>query len=109
MSADVDFVKAVVTALVDFPEAVEVERAIDEMGVLLTLKVDKRDMGKIIGKKGRIISAVRVLLGALGMKLKARINLKVWEPEKENGSSYSSNYESNSAGNQDPTDVSDLV
>ncbi|GAB4139803.1 MAG: hypothetical protein Fur0024_0420 [Patescibacteria group bacterium] len=109
MSADVDFVAGVVKALVDLPDAVSIERTVDDMGVLLTLKVDKSDMGKIIGKKGRIISAIRTLLGALGMKLRARINLKVWEPE---GSRNESNYDSNanfSSTNEDPTNVSDLV
>jgi len=52
------------------------------MGVLLSLKVHKDDMGQIIGKKGQTIAAIRHLLRTIGFKNHARVMLKVEEPEK---------------------------
>jgi hypothetical protein len=81
--ADSEFVEYVVKKIVDFPEDVVVERTIDEMGVLVTLKVNREDMGKIIGKSGQTAKALRILLRIIGSKHNARVNLKIVEPEEE--------------------------
>ncbi|NOY35913.1 MAG: KH domain-containing protein [bacterium] len=81
MEQDKEFLEYVVKALVDKPEAVEVDRKVDEMGVLITLKVDPVDMGKIIGRSGNTAKAIRTLLRVVGMKNNARVNLKIEEPE----------------------------
>ncbi len=81
---DQQFVEYVVKQIVDNPDDVVVERTVDEMGVLLLLKVNKEDMGKIIGKSGQTAKALRVLLRVVGSKNNARVNLKVVEPEEEN-------------------------
>jgi len=81
MEEDQQFVSMVVKALVDNPDAVKVERKVDEMGVLITLAVDPADMGKIIGKEGRTAKAIRTLLRVLGAKNNSRVNLKIDEPE----------------------------
>jgi predicted RNA-binding protein YlqC (UPF0109 family) len=78
---DRDFVEYVVKQIVQFPDQVEVTRTVDEMGVLITLKVSKEDMGKIIGKAGQTAKALRVLLRVIGSKNNARVNLKIVEPE----------------------------
>lgn len=80
-NVDQEFVLYVVRQIVDHPEEVEVERTIDEMGVLLTLKVSREDMGKIIGKSGQTAKALRILLRIIGSKNNARVNLKIVEPE----------------------------
>jgi predicted RNA-binding protein YlqC (UPF0109 family) len=80
MEADYVFLEFVVKALVDKPEAVQVVRTVDEMGVLLTLTVHPEDMGKIIGKSGKTAESLRVLLRVVGMKHNARVNLKINEP-----------------------------
>lgn len=80
---DKEFLEFVVKALVDKPEAVVVERVIDERGVLLTLKVDPEEMGKIIGKQGQTARALRTLLRIIGNKNNSYVNLKVYEPNKE--------------------------
>ncbi len=80
---DQAFIELVVKQIVDNPDAVEIERSVDEMGVLLTLKVDKEDMGKIIGKSGQTAKALRVLLRVIGSKNNARVNLKIVEPGQE--------------------------
>ncbi|MCB9803045.1 KH domain-containing protein [Candidatus Nomurabacteria bacterium] len=78
---DKDFLATVVKALVENPNDVEVKRDIDERGVLLTLKVNPADMGKIIGKQGQTAKALRTLLRIVGNNNNARVNLKIFEPE----------------------------
>lgn len=78
---DKDFVEYIVKQIVTDQDAVEVTRTIDEMGVLLTLKVSKEDMGRIIGKNGQTAKAIRVLIRIIGSKNNARVNLKIVEPD----------------------------
>ncbi len=78
---DRDFVEHIVKQIVLYPDDVEVARSVDEMGVLITLKVHKDDMGKIIGKNGQTAKSLRVLLRVIGSKNNARVNLKIVEPE----------------------------
>jgi hypothetical protein len=79
---DVQFVLFIVRAIVENPDAVEAERTVDEMGVLISLKVDKEDMGKLIGKNGQTAKSIRTLLRIIGSKNNARVNLKIVEPEE---------------------------
>jgi len=81
--ADLDqqFVEYVVKSLVENPDAVKVERSVDDMGVLLELTVDPNDMGKVIGKAGATAKSIRTLLRVLGAKSDERVNLKIVEPE----------------------------
>lgn len=81
MEQDQQFLEYVVKALVDHPEEVKIKRTVDEMGVLLTLAVNKEDMGKIIGRSGATAKAIRTVLRVVGMKNDARVNLKIEEPE----------------------------
>ena len=78
---DRDFIEYIVKQIVEHPEEVEVIRAVDEMGVLITLKVSKEDMGKIIGKSGQTAKSLRILLRVIGSKNNARVNLKIVEPD----------------------------
>jgi len=78
--SDKEFLEFVVKALVNHPEDVIVDRSVDEMGVLLNLKVHPEDMGQIIGKRGATIGAIRSLVRIIGLKNKARVNLKIEEP-----------------------------
>lgn len=81
--ADLDqqFVEYVVKSLVENPDAVKVDRSVDDMGVLLELTVDPADMGKVIGKAGATAKSIRTLLRVLGAKSDERVNLKIVEPE----------------------------
>src|SRR3989339_354817 len=81
---DQEFLEFVVKSLVATPDKVEIERTIDEMGVLLTLKVDPADMGQVIGRQGQTARAIRTLLRVVGAKNNARVNLKIFEPEGSN-------------------------
>lgn len=78
---DRDFIEYAVKMLVDNPEDVKVERKIDEMGVLITLDVNPKDMGMVIGREGMTAKALRTLLRVIGARNNARVNLKINEPE----------------------------
>ena len=79
--SDRDFIEYVVKQIVDDPDAVVVTRVVDELGVLITLKVGKFDMGKVIGKNGQTAKSLRTLLRVIGSKNNSRVNLKIIEPE----------------------------
>jgi len=79
--ADQEFLEYTVKMLVDNPDAVKVERKIDEMGVLITLQVDPKDMGMVIGREGATAKALRTILRVIGARNNARVNLKINEPE----------------------------
>lgn len=74
---DQQFVEFIVKSLVGNPDGVQVERRIDEKGVLLELTVDPDDLGRVIGKRGATAQSLRTLLRALGTKNDARYNLKI--------------------------------
>ena len=76
-SIDQQFIEFVVKSLVNNPDAVQIERRIDEKGVLLELTVDPEDLGRVIGKRGGTAQSIRTLLRALGTKNDARYNLKI--------------------------------
>ncbi|MBU6447638.1 KH domain-containing protein [Patescibacteria group bacterium] len=78
---DQQFVEYIVKALVDHPEDVKTDRTVDEMGVLITLHLNQQDMGQVIGRQGQTAKAIRTLLRVVGAKRKARVNLKINEPE----------------------------
>lgn len=78
---DRDFLELLVKSIVAHPEDVKIDRTIDEMGVLLTLKVNPEDMGYVIGRRGQTAQAIRTLLRIVGAKNNARVNLKIFEPE----------------------------
>jgi predicted RNA-binding protein YlqC (UPF0109 family) len=76
-SIDQQFIEFIVKSLVGKPDAVSIERSIDEKGVLLELTVDPEDLGRVIGKRGATAQSLRTLLRALGTKNDARYNLKI--------------------------------
>ncbi len=78
---DREFLEFVIKALVDHPDDVKIDRKVDEMGVLLSLKVNPEDMGQIIGRAGATARSIRSLVRIVGLKNHARVNLKIEEPE----------------------------
>jgi len=110
MKRDEALLDFVVKALVDNPDDVKIERKVDEMGVLLTLRVNPEDMGKIIGKAGNTAKAIRTLLRIVGMKDNARVNLKIEEPEgSENSASSAEENTAPSVSDDDASDVTDTM
>lgn len=84
------FLRFVLEALVDDKDQLVIDGRTDELGVLLTVKVSDRDMGKLIGKGGQTVKALRTLLRLLGGTEQQRINLKILEPEDPSSPSPSS-------------------
>jgi len=74
---DQQFIEYIVKALVGNPDAVKIDRTIDEKGVLLELHVQPEDLGRVIGRNGATAKSIRTLLRALGVKNDARYNLKI--------------------------------
>jgi predicted RNA-binding protein YlqC (UPF0109 family) len=66
-------------ALVDIPDRVEVTEIEGEQTTVLELKVDKSDLGKVIGKQGRTARALRTILNAASTKLRKRSVLEIIE------------------------------
>jgi predicted RNA-binding protein YlqC (UPF0109 family) len=77
------FLRYVLESIVDDKESLVIESKIDELGVLLTVQVSDDDMGKLIGKGGQTVKALRTLLRLLGSVGSQRINLKILEPPAE--------------------------
>lgn len=80
-NTDQEFLEYLVKSIVDHPDDVVVDRKVDEMGVLLSLKVNPQDMGQVVGRQGATAKSIRSLLRIVGIKNNARVNLKIEEPE----------------------------
>jgi len=102
---DQQFIEYVVKSLVGKPDAVQVERRIDEKGVLLELTVDPEDLGRVIGKRGATAQSLRTLLRALGTKNDARYNLKIIDNGVGADSRPSADRPAASSDNAAPADV----
>lgn len=74
------FIQSVLEMLVEDKDQLVVESKQDELGILITVKVSDRDMGKLIGKGGQTIKSLRTLLRVVGGTSNQRVNLKVLEP-----------------------------
>ena len=64
-------------SLVDEPEKVEVEGKETDSRVDLTLRVAPGDMGKVIGRHGRIVKAIRTVMKAASVKANKRVNVEI--------------------------------
>ncbi len=101
-SIDQQFVEFIVKSLVSKPDAVVIERRIDEKGVLLELTVDPEDLGRIIGKRGATAQSLRTLLRALGTKNDARFNLKIVDNGPQDGKRSQQSEEASVSNNSEP-------
>ena len=63
-----ELVKYIATSLVDKPEAIDVREVENEENIVIELRVDPEDMGKVIGKQGRIAKAIRTVVKAASAK-----------------------------------------
>jgi predicted RNA-binding protein YlqC (UPF0109 family) len=74
-----ELVELIAKSLVDKPDKVQVSQIDGEQSSIIELNVAPEDVGKIIGKEGRNVQAIRIILGAAGMKLKKRFILELIE------------------------------
>ena len=76
-----DLIEYIASSLVNDPTQVQVTEVANRVDVSLELQVAKEDMGRVIGKKGRIANAMRVLLRVAGARKGKRATLDVVDPK----------------------------
>ena len=103
MEIEQQLIEYVAKTLVDKPDAVRVERVVDDRGVLLTLHVDDEDLGRVIGKGGATAQSLRLILKALGSKNDERYNLRIadGQPRPEPGERSRTNDKSTTSDDSD--------
>ena len=74
-----EMVEYIIKQIVDSPEQVKVHETKGEKIILLEISVAKNDIGKVIGKEGRIANALRILVGATAAKFKKRVIVEILE------------------------------
>ena len=74
-----ELLEAMAKVLVDNPDQVRVRAIEGEEVTVLELRVHPSDLGKVIGRQGRMAQAIRTILGAAGMKLRKRVTLEILE------------------------------
>lgn len=72
-----ELVEIIAKALVDIPESVQVNEVNGEQSIILELKVAPGDMGKVIGKQGRIAKAIRTVVKAAAIKENKRVVVEI--------------------------------
>lgn len=72
-----ELIEVIAKALVNNPDAVVVTETVTERETVLTLSVDPSDMGKVIGKQGRIAKAIRTVLKAQAVREDKRVSLDI--------------------------------
>lgn len=78
--SDIQYLTMILQGIVSDPDSVFVDRKVDDMGVLLTARVAKVDMGRVIGRSGTTINAVRHIMKSFGFSINAELNVKLEEP-----------------------------
>jgi predicted RNA-binding protein YlqC (UPF0109 family) len=74
-----ELIETIVKPLVDFPEDVHVVEVEDDQRLTYQLSVNKTDMGKVIGKQGRVAKAIRTVVYAAGSSQQKKIFLEIGE------------------------------
>ncbi len=74
-----ELIEYIIKALVDNPDAVEVQEIAGEKSIIYELKVGEGDLGKVIGKEGRTAKAMRTIITAAAMKQGKRTVLEILE------------------------------
>jgi predicted RNA-binding protein YlqC (UPF0109 family) len=74
-----ELIETIVKPLVDFPEDVKVDVIEEDQRITYQLSVNKTDMGKVIGKQGRVAKAIRTVVYAAGSSQNKKIFLEIGE------------------------------
>ncbi|MHC1683220.1 MAG: KH domain-containing protein [Clostridiaceae bacterium] len=72
-----ELLETIAKSLVDNPEGVQVKEVVGEQSVILELSVSQEDMGKVIGKQGRIAKAIRTVVKAAAIKENKRVVVEI--------------------------------
>jgi len=74
------YLTALMTPLLKHPGDLRVTETQDQMGILLSVDVNKEDMGVVVGKAGETAKCIRHLVRIVGIKSNARVSIKINEP-----------------------------
>ncbi len=87
MSEDIkkfeEFLKFILSGILNNPDEADLKGKIDDRGVFFELLLPEEEMGRFIGKGGKTVKSVRVLLRAMGAKTDQQVNLKILEPSQD--------------------------
>lgn len=78
-----NYIKALVSPLLTRPEEARCEHIVDDLGTLYLLDLSKEDMGRVIGKNGMTIGAIRLVVRTAGLTHGIRANLKLKDEYNE--------------------------
>jgi len=78
-----EFIEYIVKNLVDNPDKVKINEVGGSQSLIIELHVEKSDIGKIIGKKGKTINAIRTLLMSVASRNGVRVSLEILEDDEE--------------------------
>ena len=79
---EVEYLEAIVKPLIK--NDLTIEKTVDDRGILLTIKLEQEDIGRVIGKAGETARAIRRLIRQYGMTNEKHIAMKIYEPSREN-------------------------
>ncbi|MBP1757766.1 MAG: domain binding protein YlqC [Firmicutes bacterium] len=74
-----DLLTYIAQNLVEHPDAVVVTETVDNGTIVLELRVDPNDMGKVIGRQGRIAKEIRVLMRSVAQRQGKRVSVEIIE------------------------------
>lgn len=74
-----ELVEVIAKSLVDNPEEVQVTETEEEQSIVIKLQVAQSDMGKVIGKQGRIAKAIRAVVKAAASKLDKKVTVEIMQ------------------------------
>ncbi|MEI7511190.1 MAG: KH domain-containing protein [Candidatus Peregrinibacteria bacterium] len=80
MPSEKQFLEFVLSSLLDSPKELVITETNDTLGTLFEIQVNTEDMGKLIGKGGKTIKALRTLVRMVGSKTEKRVNIRIAEP-----------------------------
>lgn len=80
-SVDLQVLYDILINLVTIPEDVKIERNLDEQGVLITVMVNSKDMGIVIGRNGSMATAIKTVMRAVGKSHKMNLRVHFLEPD----------------------------
>ena len=101
-----EFVGYIVKNLVDNPDKVKINEIGGSQTLIIELSVQKSDIGKIIGKKGKTINAIRTLLMSVASRNNLRVNLEIIEEDDEEAEAEASNEAEGEASNEVASEAS---